>query len=78
MHGLSKSKYTSYCKCPKCLWLGTYKPEEQEIDPIAQARFAAGTHVGELAKGLFGSYTDVTTLTDDGQLDIRAMLANTQ
>jgi len=58
--------------------LGTYKPEEQEIDPIAQARFAAGTHVGELAKGLFGSYTDVTTLTDDGQLDIRAMLANTQ
>ena len=78
MHGLSKSKYTSYCKCPKCLWLGTYKPEEQEIDPIAQAQFAAGTHVGELAKGLFGSFTDVTTLTDNGQLDIRAMLANTQ
>jgi hypothetical protein len=34
--------------------------------------------VGELAKGLFGSFTDVTTLTDDGHLDIKAMLACTQ
>ena len=78
MSGLSKSKYTSYCKCPKCLWLGTYKPEEQQVDSSLQRRFDAGTRVGELAKGLFGSYTDVTTLTDDGRLDIKAMLDRTQ
>ena len=78
MPGLSKSKYTNFRKCPKCLWLGAYKPEEQVIDPSTQSRFDAGTNVGELAKGLFGSYTDVTTLTDDGHLDIKAMLARTQ
>ena len=78
MPGLSKSKYTSFRKCPKCLWLGAYKPEEQIIDPSTQARFDAGTNVGELAKGLFGPYTDVTTQTPDGKLDIKAMLTRTQ
>lgn len=78
MPGLSKSKYTNFRKCPKCLWLGTYKPEEQKIDPSTQARFNAGTSVGELAKGLFGSYTDVTTQTSDGHLDIKAMLDRTK
>ena len=78
MPGLSKSKYTSFRKCPKCLWLGAYKPEEQVIDPSTQNRFDVGTNVGELAKGLFGSSTDVTTLTDDGHLDIKSMLTRTQ
>ena len=78
MSGLSKSKYTSFRKCPKCLWLGAYKSEEQQIDASTQSRFETGTAVGELAKGLFGPYTDVTTQTDDGHLDIKAMLARTQ
>ncbi len=78
MPGLSKSKYTSFRKCPKCLWLGAYKSEEQQIDASTLSRFDTGTAVGELAKGLFGPYTDVTTLTEDGHLDLKAMLARTQ
>ncbi len=77
MAGLSKSKYTSFRKCSKCLWLGTYKPEEQEIDPTTQARFDAGTEVGELAKGLFGPYTDVSAHASDGHLDLKTMLERT-
>ena len=26
--GLSKSRYTAFCQCPKTLWLRTYKPDE--------------------------------------------------
>ena len=26
--GLSKSRYTLFCQCPKTLWLRTYKPDE--------------------------------------------------
>lgn len=78
MPGLSKSKYTNFRKCPKCLWLGTYKPQEQIVDASTQARFDAGTNVGELAKNLFGNFTDVTAHTPDGRLDIKAMLARTK
>ena len=76
--GLSKSKYTTFRKCPKCLWLGAFKPEEQVIDASTQARFTAGNEVGDLAMGLFGSYTEVTAYTPDGKLDIKAMLDRTQ
>ena len=31
MKNLSKSKYTTYCQCPKALWLKIHKPEEQVI-----------------------------------------------
>lgn len=34
MANLSKSKYITYCQCPKALWLKMYKPEEIEIDPL--------------------------------------------
>lgn len=82
MKNLSKSKYTTYCQCPKALWLRIYKPEEQIIDPSVQARFEAGSEVGELAKRLFGEFEDVTTYVpmDDGSqcLDLKAMIAKTQ
>ena len=26
--GLSKSRYTTFCQCPKNLWLKMYKPDE--------------------------------------------------
>ena len=26
--GLSKSRYTAFCQCPKLLWLKVYKPDE--------------------------------------------------
>ena len=82
MANLSKSKYITYCQCPKALWLKMYKPEEIEIDPLTQARFDAGTEVGELAKRLFGDFVEVTvykTAADETQrLDLGAMAAATQ
>lgn len=78
MSGLSKSKYTSFRKCSKCLWLGTHKPEKQQIDASTQGRFDRGTAVGELARELFGPYTDVTALKDDGHLDTKTMLDRTR
>ena len=78
MPTLTKSKYTTFRKCPKCLWLGTYKPELQVIDASTQARFTAGNEVGDLAMGLFGPYTEVTAYTPDEKLDIKAMLERTQ
>ncbi|MCR4965933.1 MAG: DUF2779 domain-containing protein [Bacteroidales bacterium] len=76
--GLSKSKYTNFRKCPKCLWLGVYKPEEQVIDASTEARFTAGNEVGDLAMGLFGPFTEVSAYTPDGRLDVKAMLSHTQ
>ena len=78
MKTLSKSKYTLSCKCQKALWLKTYKPEVEVIDPSVEARFAAGTEVGDLAKSLFGDYVETTSYNADGGLDIAAMIAKTQ
>lgn len=74
----SKSKYCSLWQCPKMCWLKKYKPEEMKIDPSVEARFEAGNQVGELAKGLFGEYYDVTTLKADGSLDLSAMIKKTK
>ena len=82
MANLSKSKYITYCQCPKALWLKQYKSEEMVIDPLTQARFDAGTEVGELAKRLFGDFVEATTYKTaaDGtqRLDLGAMAAATQ
>lgn len=82
MPNLSKSKYITFCQCPKALWLKQYKPEEIVIDPLVQARFDSGTQVGELAKRLFGDFVEATTYiqTDDTaqRLDLRAMTVLTQ
>jgi len=75
--GLSKSKYTSFRKCPKCLWMGVYKPEEQVVDASTEARFEAGNEVGDLAMGLFGPFTEVSAYTPEGRLDIKTMLNRT-
>ena len=53
-----------------------YKPEELVIDDSLTSRMEAGREVGELARGLFGSYVDVTSYTDE-KLDIPTMLAKT-
>ena len=39
MKGLSKSRYTLYCQCPKALWMKVYKHEVDEVDDSLQARF---------------------------------------
>ena len=77
-HGFSKSRYTTFRACDKALWLNTFKPELAVIDSNTQARFAAGTEVGELAKGLFGPFEDMTVRKEDGHLDYKAMIEKTQ
>ena len=76
--GLSKSRYTAFCQCPKNLWLKVYKPEEAKDDPALQARFEQGNEVGDLAMGLFGPYQEVTTHNADGSLDLNKMCELTQ
>ena len=67
---LSKSRYTTYCQCPKALWLKVYKPDEATVDASVEARFESGNEVGDLAMGLFGPFVEVTTEREDGSLDL--------
>ena len=78
MKRLSKSRYTTYCQCPKALWLKVYKPDEATVDASVEARFESGNEVGDLAMGLFGPYVEVTTKREDGSLDLNAMVQKTK
>lgn len=78
MRGLSKSKYTTFCQCPKALWLKTYKSEVEVIDENRQAILERGNEVGDLAMGLFGDYVEVTTLLPNGKLDLSTMIDKTE
>ena len=76
--GLSKSKYVTFCTCPKALWLRTYKPEYEVKDAGVESRFEAGNEVGDLAMKYFGNFVEVTTLDANGKLDLTAMIKKTQ
>ena len=76
--GLTKSRYTQFCQCPKALWLRVNKPEEATVDAGVEARFESGNEVGDLAMQLFGSFVEVTTKRDDGGLDLQAMTEKTK
>lgn len=78
MKGLSKSRYTAFCQCPKNLWLKVYKPDEAVIDDALQARFEQGNAVGDLAMGFFGNYKEVHVEKSDGSLDLTAMVEQTR
>ena len=73
----SKSKYCSFCQCPKILWLNKYKPEEKKEDPSKQERFEKGNVVGDLAMQLFGEFVEVTAFDQDGNLDMAKMIETT-
>ena len=75
---ISKTKYCNYISWPKKCWLSVHKPELVKIDAGKQHRFDEGHEVGELAKGLFGPFVDVTTNVEDGSLDIAVMIAKTR
>lgn len=77
MRGLSKSRYTTFCQCPKALWLKTYMPEVEVIEGDRQARLERGNEVGDLAMGLFGDFVEVTTLLPNGKLDLPTMIDKT-
>ena len=78
MKGLSKSRYTAFCQCPKLLWLNIYKPEEAPVDESLQARFEQGNMVGDLAMGLFGDYKEANAKKADGSLDLGKMVEQTR
>ena len=78
MNGLSKSRYTDFCQCPKNLWMNVFKYNEAVVDPAVEARLKQGSKVGVLARGLFGSFVDVTTKNPDDSLDLTAMVDLTQ
>ena len=78
MKGLSKSRYTAFCQCPKNLWLKVYKPEEAAVDEALQARFKQGNKVGDLAMGLFGEYKEAHAENPDGNLDLSLMVEQTR
>lgn len=77
-HGFSKSRYTTFRCCDKALWLSVKKPEVAVVDSNTEALFATGTEVGELARGLFGPFEDMTVRKEDGHLDYEAMIVKTQ
>ena len=78
MRGLSKSKYTTFCQCPKALWLKYFMPDVEVIEDNRQARLERGNEVGDLAMGLFGDYVEVTTLLPNGKLDLSTMIDKTE
>lgn len=75
---LSKSKYCLLRQCPKLLWLDAYHRELKTIDSAVEDKMIAGNEVGDLAMGLFGEYTEVTVMKEDGRPDISAMIQWTQ
>lgn len=56
---LSKSKYCSAVQCPKMIWLKKNKPEVFDDSVMNQSILETGNEVGDLAMGLFGTYTEV-------------------
>ena len=76
--GLSKSRYTAFCQCPKNLWLKVYKPELAAKDEALQARFEQGNVVGDLAMQLFGDHKEAHAEKSDGSLDLAAMVEQTR
>ena len=74
---ISKSKYCDFRACPKNMWLKQHKPELTETGLDAQSRAETGKEIGNMAKGLFGDYSDVTITNSDGTPDFSAMLLRT-
>ncbi len=74
---ISKSKYVKFKSCPMALWLNENKPEVAAEDASAEQRMETGKTVGDLAKGLFGDYVDVSVRNKDGKPDIFKMVDKT-
>ena len=54
---MSKSKYCRGIQCEKILWLEENRPDL--IGKKDESRMKTGQNVGEIAKGIFGDYTDI-------------------
>lgn len=74
----SKTKYVEFMCCHKAAWLTAHKPEVKKVDDSAFDVIQAGIKIGELAKGYFGDYVDMTTYKEDGSLDLVTMARKTE
>ena len=75
---LSKSIYVRVWNCQKNAWINKYHPEAVPQDANRLARFRTGDEVGDLARGLFGPYVNVTACGEDGKPDLPRMMENTR
>ncbi len=75
---LSKSKYVQVWSCPKGAWIHKYRPDLEPQDENTLARFRTGDEVGDLARGLFGEYVNVTVEKEDGSLELVRMMERTR
>ena len=75
---LSKSIYVRVWNCPKGAWIQKYHPEVIPQDENRLSRFRQGDEVGDLARGLFGPYVNVTAEKEDGKPDLPQMIENTR
>lgn len=50
---LSKSRLIAYRQCPKRVWLEVHRPQLREDSSQAQANFATGNRVGDIARHLY-------------------------
>ena len=75
---ISKTDFVRALQCPKMLWLNAHKPQEKIIPPEIQAKLDAGNEFGDKAMGIFGKFTETTTLKADGKLYYAEMLRKTQ
>ena len=73
----SKTKYVQAWSCMKGAWISRHHPELAPLDARALAHQRTGTEVGELARGLFGAWVDVTARREDGSPDLPRMISNT-
>ena len=69
---LSKSKYCKSIQCNKILWMDKYK-SEVAIPTSRDSVLKNGTEVGELARNLFGDYTNI-----EFNKDLNIMVAKTR
>ena len=74
---LSKYKYCDGVTCPKILWIKKNKPELFDASVMKQSVLETGNKVGDLAMGLFGEYVEVTTIDDNGKLNVSKMIERT-
>ena len=73
---INKSKFVSYKTCSKSLWLSINKPEAAE-ESVSDTQIKNGKLVGEYAKKYFLNTVDVTSLKEDGELDVENMIGLT-
>jgi len=74
---ISKTDFVRGLQCEKMLWLDAHAPELKIIPPEVQARLDAGNEFGDKAMGIFGAYTETTTLREDGRLYYSRMIEKT-